>query len=144
VVLLPNPWVALIVLAVVPFLAQSKSGPTLLTKRPQALFAWAFLLVIASAGIIRGPWFTDASIGTAAIALFATPLVQAALFVGLYQGFAVFAHRPPVIYDEAYRGRQPNGRRYVADMVFWVPVMSPMTSNSMPHRFRARGPGQRE
>jgi hypothetical protein len=55
-----------------------------------------------------------------AVALFAAPLAQAALFVILYRGFAAFAHRAQVIYDEARRGRQPDGRRYVSDRVFWL------------------------
>jgi biotin transporter BioY len=120
VVLLPNPWIALIVLVVIPVLTQSKSGPTMLTKQPHALYAWPFLIAIAAAGLIRGPWFTDASIGMPAIALFAAPLTQAAPFVILYQGFTAFAQRVPVTYDEARRGRQPNGRRHVADRVFWL------------------------
>jgi len=64
--------------------------PTLLTKRPHALFAWPFLIAIAAAGLIRGPRFTDASIGVPAVALFAAPLAQSALFVILYRGFVAF------------------------------------------------------
>jgi hypothetical protein len=122
VVLLPNPWVALIVLVAIPILIQSKSGPALLTKRPYAPAAWSFLIVIASAGIIRGPWLANASIGMIATALFAAPLVQATLFLILYRGFSVFARRTPLLYDEARRGRQPNGRRHIADRVFWLSV----------------------
>ena len=121
-VLLPNPWVALIVLIAIPILLQSKSGPALLTNQPYAPAAWSFLIVIASAGIIRGPWFADSPIGMGATALFAAPLAQAVLFVILYRGFVVFAHRAPLIYDDTRRGRQPNGRRHIADVVFWFGV----------------------
>jgi len=119
----PSPWVSLFVLAAVPILITSKSGPGWLMNMPRAIGSWFLLAAIAAAALFRGPWFnTSAPISASGIALFAAPLAQAVLFVILHRIFGIVVHRPPASFN-AVRYRHRDETRDVSDTIFWVAVL---------------------
>jgi uncharacterized membrane protein YecN with MAPEG domain len=120
---IPNPWVSLVLLMVVPAILMSPSGPRRFTSRPGAYAIWFLLIVIALAALLRGPWFSNDPLSISALALFLTPLIQAAAFALSYAGFVLLAGRVPVNFNEARYGRNSDGGRHIPDAIFWGVIL---------------------
>jgi hypothetical protein len=113
------PWIALLVVGLVPMLVTSQTGRDWFFLAKYREYAWGFLATLAimgAAAVFRG----FGRIGTGVLA--ATPLLQALVFVAADRLFQLLAGRVPVAFDEARRGRRPDGGRYWVDKSFWAAI----------------------